>query len=235
MRPSMQRTDGPNQGALADALADAAPGQYVALDCTCGTGQLSVLLADRFEHVIAADASAAQVAPARPHARVAYSVAPAERSGQPAARAASCRSRRQPTGSNFRPSTPRCDGSRILALITYWVLHIDDAAIDAVTQRFYGGTLGPYWPPKRRHVEDGYRMLPFPFPAVAMPELAIRLSWGRSELIGYTETWSAVRALETALGRALITAFQDALAAAWGAPTVQRDIRWPLSVRAGRL
>ncbi|WP_244479842.1 hypothetical protein [Methylobacterium sp. Leaf94] len=115
------------------------------------------------------------------------------------------------------------------------MLHIDDAAIDAVTQRFYGGTLGPYWPPERRHVEDGYRTLPFPFPAVAMPELAIRLSWGRSELISYTETCSAVRALETALGRALITAFQDALAAAWGAPTVQRDIRWPLSVRAGRL
>ncbi|WP_244479841.1 methyltransferase domain-containing protein [Methylobacterium sp. Leaf94] len=49
----------------------------MALDCACGTGQLSVLLADRFEHVIATDASTAQVAPARPHARVAYSVAPA--------------------------------------------------------------------------------------------------------------------------------------------------------------
>lgn len=123
----------------------------------------------------------------------------------------------------------------ILALITYGVLHIDDAAIDAVMQRFYGETLGPYWPPERRHVEDGYRTLLFPFPAVAMPELAITQSWRLSDLIGYTETWSAARALETALGRGPILAFQETLAATWGVPDTRRTIRWPLSLRAGRV
>ena len=225
--------------ALVDALADAAPARSVALDCACGTGQLSVLLADRFERVVATDASAAQVAHARPHARVAYSVAPAERSGQASAsvdlvtvaQAAHWLELPQFYAEVRRVARP----GALLALVTYGVLHIDEPAIDAVMQRFYGETLSPHWPPERRHVEDGYRTLPFPFPAVAMPELAITLCWGLSDLIGYTETWSAVRALETASGRAPITAFHDAIAAAWGDPDAHRTIRWPLSLRAGRV
>jgi SAM-dependent methyltransferase len=225
--------------ALVDALADAVPAHSVALDCACGTGQLSVLLADRFERVVATDASAAQVAHATPHARVAYSVAPAERSVQPpasvdlvtVAQAAHWLELPEFYAEVRRVARP----GALLALVTYGVLHIDEAAIDAVMQRFYGETLGAHWPPERRHVEDGYRTLPFPFPAVAMPELAMTLSWGLPDLIGYTETWSAVRALETASGRAPIAAFHDALAAAWGDPDAHRTIRWPLSLRAGRV
>jgi SAM-dependent methyltransferase len=226
-------------GALVDALADAAPARALALDCACGTGQLSVLLADRFEHVVATDASAAQIAHARPHARVVYSVAPAEQSNLPAASvdlvtvAQAAHWLELPA--LYAEVRRVARSGAILALITYGVLHIDDAAIDAVMQRFYGETLGPYWPPERRHVEDGYRTLLFPFPAVAMPELAITQSWGLSDLIGYTETWSAARALETALGRAPILAFQETLAATWGGPDTRRTIRWPLSLRAGRV
>lgn len=225
--------------ALIDVLAEAAPGQSVALDCACGTGQLSVLLADRFQHVVATDASAEQIAHATPHDRVAYSIAPAERSGLPEAStdlvtvAQAAHWLDLPT---FYVEARRvARPGAILALVTYGVLHVDDAAVDAVIQRFYGGTLQPHWPPERRHVEDGYQALPFPFPEIAVPELAITLSWGLSDLIGYTETWSAVRAAEKAIGRAPIVAFQEALAEAWGSPMEQRDIRWPLSVRAGRL
>ena len=40
------------------ALAEISPARKLALDCGCGSGQLSVLLADRFERVEATDASA---------------------------------------------------------------------------------------------------------------------------------------------------------------------------------
>src|SRR5688572_18317753 len=50
--------------ALVDALADLAGGTRLALDCGCGTGQLSVPLAARFDRVIAIDGSAAQIAAA---------------------------------------------------------------------------------------------------------------------------------------------------------------------------
>src|SRR3546814_17762110 len=69
--------------ALTDELARISPAHERALDCGCGTGQLSVLLAGRFRHVTATDASAAQIGQARPHDRVAYRVALAENSGLP--------------------------------------------------------------------------------------------------------------------------------------------------------
>ncbi|MBF3045820.1 methyltransferase domain-containing protein, partial [Pseudomonas aeruginosa] len=45
---------------LVDELAALCPGTRLALDCGCGTGQLTVLLAERFERVVGTDASAAQ-------------------------------------------------------------------------------------------------------------------------------------------------------------------------------
>ena len=67
--------------ALAEALAEISPARGLALDCGCGSGQLSVLLAKRFERVEATDASAAQIGQAIAHPKVTYRVAPAEASG----------------------------------------------------------------------------------------------------------------------------------------------------------
>ena len=67
--------------ALVDFLADASPATGLALDCGCGTGQLSILLAERFAQVIAIDASAKQIESAEPRAGTEYRVAPAEASG----------------------------------------------------------------------------------------------------------------------------------------------------------
>src|SRR5438876_4020524 len=69
--------------ALVDFLAESAPRRDLAWDAGCGSGQLSVLLAERFARVIATDASPAQIAHAAPHPNVAYACAPAEDSGLP--------------------------------------------------------------------------------------------------------------------------------------------------------
>ena len=121
----------------------------------------------------------------------------------------------------------------LLALVTYGVMEAD-AAVRPVIARFYRDVAGPYWPPERRHVEDGYRSLPFPFPELAFPALAIRCGWDLAALAGYVDTWSAVRALEKEEGRAPVERFRAELAEAWGDPGLVREIRFSLSVRAGR-
>ncbi|MCU0721242.1 MAG: class I SAM-dependent methyltransferase [Pirellula sp.] len=69
--------------ALVDVLVGLCSNTSCAWDCACGTGQLSVLLADRFNDVIATDASTAQIEQATPHPRVKYHVAVAESSHLP--------------------------------------------------------------------------------------------------------------------------------------------------------
>ncbi len=224
--------------ALVDALAAACPATGAALDAGCGTGQLAVLLAERFEKVIATDASAAQIAAATPHARVAYRVAPAERSGLPEASvdlvAAAQAAHWFDLPAFYAEARRVARPGALLALVTYGVLHLDPPLEEAV-QHFYWTTIGPYWPPERRHVEEGYRDFDFPFPGIALPPLAIEVSWRRAEFLGYVNTWSAVRALEKSAGRGSVAAFARDIAALWPDADGRRTVRFPLSVRAGRI
>jgi len=64
--------------ALADALAALAPHHDLAWDAGCGNGQLSVLLAERFTHVIATEPSQTQLDAATAHPRIDYRCAKAE-------------------------------------------------------------------------------------------------------------------------------------------------------------
>ena len=197
-----------------------------------------MLLAERFERVIATDASARQIENAAPHPRVEYRVAPAERSGLPAESAdlvvAAQAAHWFDLPAFYAEARRVARPGGIVALVTYGVIEVE-APVDPVLQHFYRNVVGPYWPPERRHVEEGYRSFDFPFDEFAAPPLAIEVSWTLDELTGYAETWSAVRAAEEALGRAPIERFRRELAASWGDPQARRAVRFPLSLRVGRV
>lgn len=224
--------------ALVDELANISPGHDLALDCGCGTGQLSVLLAKRFRNVVGTDASAAQIEKSQPHDRVTYRTALAENSDLPdasvdlitVAQAAHWLDLEKFYTEVRRVARPNA----AIALITYGVLHVE-GAIDRIVQRFYYETIGPYWPAERRHVEEGYRNLPFPFCETRIPKLAIEVSWRLEDLVGYVNTWSAVKAAEKALGLNPVEHFRDELRKEWGDEEVRRRVTWPLSLRVGNV
>ena len=220
---------------LAAFLAEASPARGLAVDCGCGTGQLTVRLAEHFNEVLATDASARQIAAAAPHPRVTYRTAPAEASGlEPdladlivAAQAAHWFDIEAFYAEARRIARP----GALLALVTYGVFHVEGDAEPAV-QEFYWKTIAPYWPPERRHVEVGYRSLPFPFMEIAVPEMEIVRHWTRADMMAYVDTWSAVRQAEKDGKAALVQDFTVALAKIW--PQGERlTVRWPLAVRAG--
>lgn len=223
---------------LVDALADISPGHQLALDCACGTGQLSVLLAGRFDQVIATDASAAQIQQAEPHERVTYRTALAEESGLPdgsvdlitVAQAAHWLDLPKFYDEVRRAARPNA----VIALITYGLIHVE-GEVDQIVQRFYTETIGPYWPPERRLVEEGYRSLPFPFRESSLPQLAMEASWNLESLIGYIGTWSGVRAATKALGFSPVPSLAEELSRQWGDPAICRRIIWPLSARVGHV
>ncbi len=224
--------------ALIDSLARLAPARHVVWDAGCGSGQLSRLLAGPFERVVATDASLDQIAQAIPHPRVEYRCAPAEASGLPdgaadlatAAQAAHWFDLPAYYAEVRRVARP----GGIVAVIGYGVVATGDE-LDAIIQPFYRDVLGRHWPPERRHVDEGYRALAFPFQEIDPPALEIRLDWRLEDLVGYVGTWSAVAALERAEGPAPFGAFRRALAHAWGPPATVRSVSWPLALRVGRV
>jgi len=221
--------------ALVDTLAAQTRGE-VAWDIGCGSGQLAVALAERFAQVIASDPAQAQLDAAIPHPRVEYLCAPAEQSGLPdasvdlavAAQAAHWFDWPRFVAEVGRVARP----GALVALVSYGHLHVDGEAGHEI-ERYHTDIVGPYWPPGREHVENGYRDLVWPWPVVPAPVIDMTAEWTRDELAGYVSSWSATARLIEREGPAAFDSLCERLAATW--PDGERRlIRWPLTLRFAR-
>jgi SAM-dependent methyltransferase len=227
------RPDYPSE--LFDYLASLTPRHEVALDCATGSGQAAVGLARHFNCVIGSDGSVAQLRNAQAHPRVAYLANLAE---QPALRdgsvdlAAAAQAAHWFDHERFHPEMRRvlrADG--VLALWTYGLAFVAPA-IDAVVAHFYEEVVGPYWPPERRHVENAYRDLPFPWHESAAPQFQLRLDWDLDDFIGYVGTWSAVQRYTKVSGTDPLPVLRAEIAPLWDCG--QRQVVWPLHLKVGR-
>jgi SAM-dependent methyltransferase len=221
--------------ALYDWLAAMSPGLSLAVDVGTGNGQAAVALAARFDSVIATEPSAAQLAEARPYSNVSYRQEPAEAmsaaSGSAdlitAAQAAHWFDWPRFTAEATRVLRP----GGLLAIWSYGQCEVEPR-IDRLVGDFFRDVVGPHWPRERRHVEERYRGLELPFPPVAAPDFAMQARWDCGAMLGYLDTWSAVRRCRARTGRDPLDLLAGPLADAWG-PGL-RGIRWPLALRAGR-
>jgi len=211
----------------------------LAWDCAAGSGQASVDLATHFERVVATDASQAQIAAAIPHARIEYRIAPAESSGLPETSVdliTVAQALHWFDLAGFYAEAKRVlRPGGVLAAWTYGALSVEGAEVDALVQRFYHDTVGPYWPFARAHVENGYRSLPFPFEEIAAPCFSMEARWALPELLGYLRSWSATDRFIVANGYDPVIPLEKALAPLWGAPEGRRQVGWPLALRVGRV
>lgn len=220
---------------LFDWLAGGAPGRGLAVDVATGSGQAAVALAKRFDAVIATDASAAQLAQAPAHPRIEYRRETAETLSVPERSADLLVAAQAAHWFDW----PRfvAEAARVLrpgGVLAYWAYGNCEVtpAIDRLVSDFSRDVVGPYWPRERRHVEEGYRDLVAPFTALDPPAIEMRVRWDSPAMLGYLDTWSAVRRCRARSRRDPLALLAGPLAAAWGAGP--RDVRWPLVVKAHR-
>jgi SAM-dependent methyltransferase len=223
--------------ALFDYLAQSCPQRELAWDCACGSGQATLDLAQRFDAVLATDASAAQLASAPPHARVRYRVAPAEESGLEATSVDIVTVAQALHWFELAPFYAEVDrvlrSDGVLAAWTYGVLHVAGERIDRLIQEFYWDTLKPYWPAERQLVESGYRSLPFVFAEMTPPTFEMQEDWSLRGLIGYIRSWSATARYVDRNAVDPAGMLEESMARIWGNPDELRRISWPLSLRIG--
>ncbi|ALG86744.1 class I SAM-dependent methyltransferase [Gordonia phthalatica] len=221
---------------IVDVLRAAAPDGEAAVDIGCGTGQLTVLLAQEFEQVIGLDPSEDQIANATAAAKVAYRVSSAEALDVPDASASLITVAQAAhwfdLAAFYREVRRIAVPGAALALITYGVVELDDDLSERFDV-FYRDEIGPYWPAERRHVDNRYADLDFPFEPIDAPAVTIERSWTLQQFAGYLGTWSAARrAREAGQGR-ILEQIADDLAPMWG--DGRRTVRWPVTILLGRV
>lgn len=223
---------------LAAWLASITPTPETALDVGCGSGQLSLLLARHFERVIATDPSARQIESAVPHTKIAYRVARAEKSDLPDASVdlltAAQAAHWFDLPAFFADARRVLKPGGVIALVTYAGME-PVSEIERSIDHFRTVTIADYWPPERAMVENDYRDIALPFARIAAPPFFIEVRWPLAAVIGYLDTWSAVRAMERSIGRGPLDIFIATLGEMWGDPEMVRTIRWPLTILAARV
>jgi len=212
--------------------------QSTVWDCGCGNGQASVALAQRVEHVEATDASAAQLAMAVPHPRVHYRPASATSSGLPAAAVDGvlvAAAIHWFAGEAFNREARRvCRAGAVMAWIGYLPPRLEVPALQDLLDQFTEDTLGAWWPPQRRWVDECYAGLPFPGTEALFPQdLWIERRWTLTELLGFVGTWSAVQRCREA-GQDPLPPLEAELRRHWpeGGQGVVH-LRWPFMGRWG--
>lgn len=216
-------------------LAHIAPQRESALDCGCGTGQAAVAMARHFRKVYAIDPSAEQIANAMHDEKVTYQVAPAENTGLPEESqdvVIAAQALHWFDLDLYYPEVTRiARQGAIFTAFTYGLVTVNPAA-DNIIKRLYYDILGRYWPPERRHVDEGYRTLPFPFREITPPELVMTANWDMNHVLGYLATWSAVKEFRAQTASDPLKATEEELREVWEQDEV-KTISWPLFIRAG--
>lgn len=218
-------------------LALRAPGTSLAWDCGTGNGQAALGLAERFARVIATDPSAEQIAHARPHPRVIYRVATYD-SGIDSASAQLVTAAQALHWMNVEAFL--AEARRVLqpgGLLAVWCYSLCriEPRIDELVQFFYRVTIGAFWPPEWRLVDEGYRTIALPIDELDVPPFELITDMTLDQFLGYVETWSAVQRCLAIRGRDTLEAFNRSVTERWGMPHTLRRVTFPLHVRAGEL
>lgn len=221
-----------------DYLASLAPSKNLAWDCGTGNGQAALALAERFQRVIATDASAAQIENAFPHKKIEYRVEPSEKTTIESDSVDLITVGVAVHWFDFEPffAEVRRVG-KTNAILAVWTYHLPviEPQIDRWLERFYRETLAGFWPERIQFLDQRYKTLPFPFEEIHPPEFEMEVDWNLDNLVGFLASWSAVRKFVEAHGEDAFTEQVRNLKMLWGKELKKRRIRWPLHFRIGIL
>jgi SAM-dependent methyltransferase len=208
-----------------------------AWDCGTGNGQMAAVLAETFDRVFATDMSQEQIDNAIQKPNIFYSVQIAENTNLMNEQfdiIIVAQAIHWFDFSKFYDEVRRTlKKSGFLCVVGYGRIEISEK-IDPVIQEFYTSVIGPYWDKERKYIDESYQTIPFPFNEISTPTFNIEYQWTLSHLIGYLNTWSAVKNYIKEHGFNPVEDLHKKLQTIWEGNEAQR-VSFPLFVRLGTI
>ncbi|EAY28047.1 class I SAM-dependent methyltransferase [Microscilla marina] len=229
---------------LYDFLLQQVPNKTQAWDCATGNGQVAKALASHFDQVMATDASKAQIDHAVQMPNIHYHVATAEDSGLAndsvdfiaVGQAAHWFRMERFYEEVQRVARP----GAMLALwgygLGYFEAQIANAsALNTLIRHFYTQVVGKYWDAERKHIDNAYESIVFPYEPIATPDFKMKLNWSLDDLLGYLKTWSSVQKYIVQNGVNPVETLRPELTKVWGEEVRQRTITWDIYLKFGKV
>lgn len=206
-----------------------------AWDCGTGNGQVAIELAKKFKKVHATDISQNQMNNATAWPNISYSLQPAENTQFPddsfdlitVAQAIHWFDFER----FYKEVQRTAKKSALLCIIGYGRVKISKD-IDEVLSNFYHHTIGAFWDPERKYIDDRYQTIPFPFEELETPDFVNSYDWTLDHFIGYLNTWSAVKHFTSKNQYNPVDTLQKRLQEYWN-PEETKEVTFPLFVRVG--
>ena len=207
-----------------------------AWDCGTGNGQIACELAKTFDNVFATDISQSQIDNALQTGNIFYSVQPAEKTtfdSELFDLIVVAQAIHWFDFDKFYAEVRRTAKNNALLCVTgYGRLEISEK-IDNVIADFYDNVIGKYWDKERKYIDENYKTIPFPFDEIQVPDFVNTQHWTLEHLIGYLNTWSAVKHFIRQNGFNPVDNLQSEIEKLWGSEQT-KQIHFPLLLRAGR-
>ncbi len=218
-------------------LASLCAEKSLAWDCATGNGQAAVALTNHMSYVIGTDASESQIYRAMIYPRVEYEVALAHQSpfkDHSVDLITVAQALHWFEFDLFFKEVERVAKNNAVLAVWCYELHQISPAVDAVINQYYEDIIGDYWPAERRHIEQAYDSIDFPFQVIESPKCTMTKQWTLKHLIGYLGTWSATQKYIENNGTDPRAQIIEALTAAWDADDT-KTVTWPVTVKTFRI
>lgn len=223
--------------AIFDFLAPLVKEKNIAWDCGTGNGQLAQELSKDFIRVEATDISQTQLDNAFIADNIHYSLQAAEQTSfenETFDLITVAQAIHWFNIDEFNAEVNRVGKPNSLICLIGYELNNITPEIDQVVENFYSNIIGPYWYPERKLLEQQYQTIHFPFRELETPEVFNIKLWKLEHLIGYLNTWSAVKHFIIKNGYNPIDDIRKDLSKAWGDIEV-RKVSFPIFFRVGRI
>ena len=218
-------------------LNESVPDKFNTWDCGTGNGQVAFELAKTFDNVFATDISQQQIDNALQADNISYSVQPAEKTNFDNGLfdlIVVAQAIHWFDFDKFYAEVSRtAKDNALLCVVGYGKLEIN-GQIDYLISDFYENVIGRYWDKERKYIDENYKTIPFPFDEIQKPNLAITQHWTLEHLIGYLNTWSAVKHFIKENDFNPVDKLKTEIEKYWDYEQIKK-VSFPLFLRIGRI